>query len=46
MTNLAIALGLVEVWICALDGSISFFVLPFRQVPVSSACPAFPVRIA
>jgi Uma2 family endonuclease len=37
--------GAAEVWICALDGSLSFFVLPDRQIPASSICPAFPGRI-
>jgi Uma2 family endonuclease len=34
-----------EVWVCALDGSISFFVSPDNQLPASSICPAFPNRI-
>ena len=37
--------GATEVWICNLDGSISFFVSPDHQVPTSSVCPAFPDRI-
>ena len=38
--------GATEVWICNLDGSISFFVGPDRQVSTSNLCPAFPGRIA
>jgi Uma2 family endonuclease len=37
--------GAVEVWICALDGSISFLSAPQRQMPASSICPAFPASI-
>jgi Uma2 family endonuclease len=37
--------GAAEVWICALDGAISVFVLPDRQIPASSICPVFPGRI-
>jgi Uma2 family endonuclease len=37
--------GAAEVWVCAVDGSISFFVSPHRQSPASSICPAFPDRI-
>jgi Uma2 family endonuclease len=37
--------GAAEVWVCALDGSISFFVSPHQQLPASSICPPFPVRI-
>jgi Uma2 family endonuclease len=37
--------GATEVWICTLDGSISFFDSPDHQLPVSSICPAFPDRI-
>jgi Uma2 family endonuclease len=37
--------GAAEVWICAIDGSISFFVSPDYQLPASSICPAFPARI-
>jgi Uma2 family endonuclease len=34
--------GATEVWICNLDGSMSFFVGPDHQVPSSSLCPEFP----
>jgi hypothetical protein len=34
--------GAAEVWICNLDGSISFFVAPHNQLRASSICPAFP----
>jgi Uma2 family endonuclease len=37
--------GATEVWICNLDGSMSFFVGPDRQVPRSSLCPEFPHAI-
>jgi Uma2 family endonuclease len=37
--------GATEVWVCALDGSLSFFVSPRDQLPASSICPAFPDRI-
>jgi Uma2 family endonuclease len=37
--------GAAEVWICNLDGSMSFFVGPDHQVSASSLCPAFPARI-
>jgi Uma2 family endonuclease len=37
--------GAAEVWLCALDGSISFFISPHQQLPASSICPPFPVRI-
>ena len=37
--------GATEVWICNLDGSISFFVDPGHQVSTSNLCPAFPGRI-
>jgi Uma2 family endonuclease len=37
--------GAAEVWICALDGSISFFVSPHDHLPASSICPAFPARM-
>jgi Uma2 family endonuclease len=37
--------GASEVWICALDGSISFFSAPHQQVPSSSICPDFPAHI-
>ena len=37
--------GATEVWICNLDGSITFFVGPDHQQPHSVVCPAFPVRI-
>ncbi len=38
--------GATEVWICALDGSMSFFVGPHQQLPASSICPAFPNHIS
>src|SRR5262249_47986733 len=38
--------GATEVWICNLDGSISFFVGPDHQVSTSSICPAFPHAIS
>jgi len=34
--------GASEVWICNLDGSMSFFVRPDHQVSASPLCPAFP----
>ena len=37
--------GATEVWVCALDGSVSFFVSPDHQLPTSSICPSFPDRI-
>jgi Uma2 family endonuclease len=37
--------GAAEVWVCALDGSISFFISPHQQLPASSICPPFPVHI-
>jgi len=37
--------GAAEVWICDLDGSISFFVGPDRPQRNSLICPAFPNRI-
>ena len=38
--------GATEVWICNLDGSMSFFVGADRQVSASTLCPAFPHVIA
>jgi len=37
--------GAAEVWVCALDGFISFFVSPHHQLPASSICSAFSGRI-
>ena len=37
--------GAAEVWICNLDGSISFFVASHNQLFASSICPAFPGSI-
>jgi len=37
--------GASEVWICNLDGSLSFFVDPDHQVSTSTLCPAFPQAI-
>jgi Uma2 family endonuclease len=37
--------GAAEVWICALDGSFSFFSSPGQRLPASSICPGFPARI-
>jgi Uma2 family endonuclease len=37
--------GATEVWICNLDGSMSFFVGPDHQVSTSVRCPDFPDRI-
>jgi Uma2 family endonuclease len=37
--------GAAEVWICALDGAISFFSAPHQQLSTSSICPDFPTRI-
>src|SRR5271165_4079816 len=37
--------GAAEVWICNLDGSITFFGSPDHQLPASSICPSFPGRI-
>jgi Putative restriction endonuclease len=34
-----------EVWVCALDGSISFFVSLHQQLPASSICAPFPISI-
>jgi Uma2 family endonuclease len=38
--------GASEVWICNLDGSISFFLRPDRQASTSVLCPAFPGQIS
>jgi Uma2 family endonuclease len=39
--------GAAEVWICNLDGSMSFFVGPDHlQSSTSVLCPAFPTRIS
>jgi len=37
--------GATEVWVCGLDGAMSFFSAPHRQVPASSICPVFPAGI-
>ena len=37
--------GAAEVWICNLNGSMSFFVGPDHQVSTSTLCPDFPDRI-
>jgi Uma2 family endonuclease len=37
--------GAAEVWICNLDGSITFFVRPDRQQSTSLLCPAFPQTV-
>jgi Uma2 family endonuclease len=37
--------GATEVWMCNLDGSMSFLVAPDHQVPTSVLCAAFPDRI-
>jgi Uma2 family endonuclease len=37
--------GAGEVWICSLDGSMSFFLSPNHQVSTSSLCPDFPQAI-
>jgi hypothetical protein len=37
--------GAIEVWICNLDGSMSFFSGVHHQIPASSLCPAFPHSI-
>jgi Uma2 family endonuclease len=38
--------GAIEVWLCNLDGSMSFFVGPaHHQSSTSALCPAFPGRI-
>jgi Uma2 family endonuclease len=37
--------GATEVWICNLDGSITFFAGPDRQQSTSLLCPAFPQAI-
>jgi hypothetical protein len=34
-----------EVWICNLDGSMSFLLGPDHQASTSALCPAFPDRI-
>jgi Uma2 family endonuclease len=38
--------GATEVWICNLDGSITFFVSPDHQAATSALCPALPDRIS
>jgi hypothetical protein len=38
--------GAIEVWICNLDGSMSFFSGVHHQIPTSSLCPAFPDAIS
>ena len=37
--------GASEVWVCNLDGSMSFFVGPDHQVSASTLCPGFPQAI-
>jgi len=37
--------GANEVWICALDGSMSFFFSPNQQSGASAICPNFPTSI-
>jgi Uma2 family endonuclease len=37
--------GATEVWICNLDGSVSFFLRPDHRNPASVVCPEFPNRI-
>ena len=37
--------GANEVWICNLDGSMTFFLGPDNQKSTSALCPAFPDRI-
>jgi Uma2 family endonuclease len=37
--------GANEVWICNLDGSMTFFLGPDHQASTSALCPAFPDRI-
>jgi Uma2 family endonuclease len=37
--------GATEVWICNLDGSMTFFLGPDHQQSTSALCPAFPDRI-
>jgi Uma2 family endonuclease len=37
--------GAAEVWICNLNGSISFFVAAGNELPASSICPVFPVSV-
>jgi Uma2 family endonuclease len=37
--------GATEVWICNLDGSMTFFLGPDHQASISALCPAFPDRI-
>jgi Uma2 family endonuclease len=37
--------GATEVWICNLDGSMTFFLGPDHQASTSALCPAFPDRI-
>ena len=37
--------GAAEVWICNLDGSMSFLLGPDHQAPTSALCPEFPDRI-
>jgi Uma2 family endonuclease len=37
--------GATEVWICNLDGSMSFFAGADHEVSTSVLCPAFPARI-
>jgi hypothetical protein len=35
--------GAAEVWVCAVDGSMSFFSASHQRMDASSICPAFPV---
>jgi hypothetical protein len=37
--------GANEVWMCALDGSMSFFLAPNQQSGASTICPNFPTSI-
>jgi Uma2 family endonuclease len=38
--------GAAEVWICNLDGSLSFFLPPDQELSASAICPSFPTHIA
>jgi Putative restriction endonuclease len=38
--------GAAEVWVCNLDGSLSFFLPPDQELSASAICPSFPTHIA
>jgi Uma2 family endonuclease len=37
--------GAAEVWVCAVDGSMSFFSASHQRMDASSICPAFPASL-